>query len=299
MKKVLKYRLFGVTGLAGLLLLTLAGCHKDDTQTTLRVKRAGYQPQQVEKTYIGTGLLDTVVSWYSTDQVNLYGIGTPCSLSNINEGYAEINVGSASSPYYAVYPATNTVTTSGGTVSISPSQDYIVDVSGTQTINAPMAAKMTSSDGYLYFRNVASLLRIAVMNGNENGKYFDLNSISVTADNGAILTGDQQFTFLGSDTKDYGLNNTTLSNGGNTVTLNVNCAAHNNSDVRINAGNMEVFNMVVLPYSSSKLSITVTGTLQDSTQKTYTIVQNTARSLSAGEVAVQFFATSFDKYVRP
>ena len=291
MKKVLKYRLFGVTGLAGLLLLTLAGCHKDDTQTTLRVKRAGYQPQQVEKTYIGTGLQDMVVGWSSGDQVKING--TQCSLSNINVDYAEINVGSASSSYYAVYPASNTVTASasGGSVTIPSSQTYTLS-NGNQVIDAPMAAKMTSSDGYIYFRNVASLLRIALMNGNEHGQSFTVNSITVTTDNSNVnLSGTQPFTFSGDTRTNDFTGITTLASGGD-VTL-TGCSAAG----AINAGDMKVFNIVVAPYSTPcKLSITVNGTLQGGSPKNYTITQNTARTLSNGQVGVQFFATNFEKY---
>ena len=291
MKKVLKYRLFGEAGLAGLLLLTLAGCHKDDMQTTLRVKRAGYQPQQVEKTYIGTGLQDMVVGWSSGDQVKING--TQCSLSNINVDYAEINVGSASSPYYAVYPysSSNTASASGGSVTIPSSQTYTLS-GGNQVIDAPMAAYMSASNGYIFFRNVASLLRVAVMNGNENST-FTVNSISVydedSSSNAVILCGSMQYSFNGeTQTNDITTGNVT---GYSKVVLD-NCSTAG----AISVGDMKVFNIVVPPYSTlKKLTFVVNGSLGSAAAKDYTITQNTARTLSHGEVAVQFFATNFDR----
>ena len=142
----------------------------------------------------------------------------------------------------------------------------------------------------LRMRNIASLLRVAVMNGNEN-KSFTVSSITVSASNSVNLSGTQEFTFPGSkDTRANDIGTGSLSSGSN-VTL-TGCSAAG----AIVAGGMKVFNIVVAPYSdTSRLSITVNGTLQGGSAKDYTITQNTACTLSHGEVAVQFFATNFDK----
>lgn len=234
-----------------------------------------------------------VVGWSSGDQVKING--TQCSLSNINVDYAEINVGSASSPYYAVYPysSSNTASASGGSVTIPSSQTYSEVTSGStkyQKIDAPMAGIMPSGGGVLRMRNIASLLRIAVMNGNENSKTFTVNSITVTASDGVKLSGTQPFTFNG-DTRTNELTGiTTLASGGDVTLTGCDAAG------AIAAGDMKVFNIVVAPYDTDcKLTITVNGTLQGGSADNYTITQNTARTLSHGEVAVQFFATNFDR----
>lgn len=287
-----KYRLIGRSGLVGMtLLVCLAGCKKDE-QSVLQIARADYQPQQVEKTYIGQGLDDMVAYWQTTDQVNING--TTCNISDVNITQAKaVGATPQNGGYAAVYPSGSFTgsggSATGGSVTIPASQTYSV-VDGRQVINAPMAAKLPATSGVLYFRNVASLLRIAVMNGNENSKTFTVNSITVTASDGVKLSGTQPFTFNG-DTRTNELTGiTTLASGGD-VTL-TGCSAAG----AIAAGGMKVFNIVVAPYSTDcMLTITVNGTLQDGSAKNYEITQNTARNLSHGEVAVQFFATNFDK----
>ena len=295
-----KYRLIGRSGLVGMtLLVCFAGCKKDE-QSVLQIARADYQPQQVEKTYIGMGLDDMVAYWDDTDHVKING--SSYSLTDINVGEAKAeNVSPSSGKYFAVYPAypsTNSINASGsGSVLIPNSQTYIEKtVSGTtrQVINAPMAAYLPSTSGILYFRNVAGLLRIAVMNGNVTqagaaGQNFTVNSITITSLRNAKLCGTQAFSYSGnSESSNISIGN--LTGGGQTVTL-TNCDRAGS----IASGSMKVFNIVVAPYSSDTLSITINGELGSTGAKDYTIKQNTARSISAGDVAVQFFATNFDK----
>ena len=296
MKKEIRYRLFGLAGLLGLLLLCITGCNKDETQTKLRITRTEYVPEQQQKSYIGLGLQDMIVTWQTTDHVNVNN--NDCILTNIQNGDADANASTSSNGYAAVYPYTGSMLTgtgsssTGGSVTISSSQTYSeVTAGSTQKIDAPMAGIMPSGGGVLRMRNIASLLRIAVMNGNENSKTFTVNSITVSASDGVKLSGTQEFTFPNSkDTRANDIGTGSLSSGSN-VTL-TGCSAAG----AIVAGGMKVFNIVVAPYSdTSRLSITVNGTLQGGSAKDYTITQNTARTLSHGEVAVQFFATNFDK----
>ena len=286
-----KYRLIGWSGLIGMtLLVCLAGCKKDE-QSVLHIARADYQPQQVEKTYIGLGLDDMVAYWDDTDHVKINGSKYP--LSNVSVTQAEASdVPSVNGGYAAVYPSGSFTgsggSATGGSVDIPDLQTYRVK-NGKQIINAPMAAKLPSTSGVLYFRNVASLLRIAVMNGNESSHSFTVNSISVTADNSVNLSGTQAFTFP-TNTEGSDLTIGSLTSGGNVSLTGCDAAG------AITAGDMKVFNIVVAPYSTAcKLTITVNGTLQGGSADNYTITQNTARTLSHGEVAVQFFATNFDK----
>ena len=295
MKKEIRYRLFGLAGLLGLLLLCITGCNKDDTQTMLRITRTEYVPEQQQKSYIGLGLQDMIVTWQTTDHVNVNN--NDCILTNIQNGDADANASTSSNGYAAVYPYTGSMLTgtgsssTGGSVTISSSQTYSeVTAGSTQKIDAPMAGIVPAGGGVLRMRNIASLLRVAVMNGNEN-KSFTVSSITVSASNSVNLSGTQEFTFPGSkDTRANDIGTGSLSSGSN-VTL-TGCSAAG----AIVAGGMKVFNIVVAPYSdTSRLSITVNGTLQGGSAKDYTITQNTARTLSHGEVAVQFFATNFDK----
>ena len=295
MKKEIRYRLFGLAGLLGLLLLCITGCNKDDTQTMLRITRTEYVPEQQQKSYIGLGLQDMIVTWQTTDHVNVNN--DDCILTNIQNGDADANASTSSNGYAAVYPYTGSMLTgtgsssTGGSVTISSSQTYSeVTAGSTQKIDAPMAGIVPAGGGVLRMRNIASLLRVAVMNGNEN-KSFTVSSITVSASNSVNLSGTQEFTFPGSkDTRANDIGTGGLSSGSN-VTL-TGCSAAG----AIVAGGMKVFNIVVAPYSdTSRLSITVNGTLQGGSAKDYTITQSTARTLSHGEVAVQFFATNFDK----
>lgn len=295
MKKEIRYRLFGFAGLLGLLLLCITGCNKDKTQTMLRITRTEYVPEQQQKSYIGLGLQDMIVTWQTTDHVNVNN--NDCILTNIQNGDADANASTSSNGYAAVYPYTGSMLTgtgsssTGGSVTISSRQTYSeVTAGSTQKIDAPMAGIVPAGGGVLRMRNIASLLRVAVMNGNEN-KSFTVSSITVSASNSVNLSGTQEFTFPGSkDTRANDIGTGSLSSGSN-VTL-TGCSAAG----AIVAGGMKVFNIVVAPYSdTSRLSITVNGTLQGGSAKDYTITQNTARTLSHGEVAVQFFATNFDK----
>ena len=295
MKKEIRYRLFGFAGLLGLLLLCITGCNKDKTQTMLRITRTEYVPEQQQKSYIGLGLQDMIVTWQTTDHVNVNN--NDCILTNIQNGDADANASTSSNGYAAVYPYTGSMLTgtgsssTGGSVTISSRQTYSeVTAGSTQKIDAPMAGIVPAGGGVLRMRNIASLLRVAVMNGNEN-KSFTVSSITVSASNSVNLSGTQEFTFPGSkDTRANDIGTGSLSSGSN-VTL-TGCSAAG----AIVAGGMKVFNIVVAPYSdTSRLSITVNGTLQGGSAKDYTITQNTARTLSHGEVAVQFFATNFDR----
>lgn len=296
MKIEIRYRLFGFAGLLGLLLLCITGCNKDETQTMLRITRTEYVPEQQQKSYIGLGLQDMIVTWQTTDHVNVNN--NDCSLTNIQNGDADANASTSSNGYAAVYPYTGSMLTgtgsssTGGSVTISSSQTYSeVTAGSTQKIDAPMAGIVPAGGGVLRMRNIASLLRIAVMNGNENSKTFTVNSITVSASDGVKLSGTQEFTFPNSkDTRADDIRTGSLSSGSN-VTL-TGCSAAG----AIAAGGMKVFNIVVAPYSTDcMLTITVNGTLQGGSAKDYTITQNTARTLSHGEVAVQFFATNFEK----
>ncbi len=286
-----KYRLIGRSGLVGMtLLVCLAGCKKDE-ESVLQIARADYQPQQVEKTYIGQGLDDMVAYWQTTDQVNING--TACNISDVNITQAKaIGATPQNGGYAAVYPSGSFTgsggSATGGSVTIPASQTYSV-VDGRQVINAPMAAKLPATSGVLFFRNVASLLRIAVMTGNENSKSFTVNSIAVSADNSVKLSGTQAFTFP-KNTEGSDITIGSLTNVGNVTLTGCDAAG------AISAGDMKIFNIVVAPYDTDcKLTITVNGTLQGGSADNYTITQNTARTLSHGEVGVQFFATNFDK----
>ena len=286
-----KYRLIGRSGLVGMtLLVCFAGCKKDE-QSVLQIARADYQPQQVEKTYIGQGLDDMVAYWQTTDQVNING--TACNISDVNITQAKaIGATPQNGGYAAVYPSGSFTgsggSATGGSVTIPASQTYSV-VDGRQVINAPMAAKLPATSGVLFFRNVVSLLRIAVMNGNENSKSFTVNSIAVSADNSVKLSGTQAFTFP-TNTESSDITTGSLTSGGDVTLTGCDAAG------AISAGDMKIFNIVVAPYSTAcKLTVTVNGTLQGSSAQNYTITQNTARTLSHGEVGVQFFATNFDK----
>lgn len=295
MMRNVNYRFWGLSVI--MTLVCLAGCKKEE-QLVLSVTRAGFQPQQVEKTYIGRGLQDTVVNWTNTENVYIDGTGitaSSCPLT-IQGDKVQVTPSGTASAYYALYPASNTtVSTSGGSVNIPSSQYYTEDGNGNQIINAPMAAYLTAANGTLFFRNVASLLRIAVMNGNENGKTFTVKRISVSASNNVNLSGSLPFTFSG-NTQNADINTPDpASASGVTLTGCDTNATLGNSNT-IAPGAMKVFNIVVAPYSTDcELTIKVTGTLQGGSVDTYTIVQNTARNLLHGEVAVQFFATNFEK----
>ena len=274
-----------------LLVLCFTSCKKE--QKLLRIAHADFQPQQIEKTYIGRNLLDSIVYW---KQGNTVKINNNNPAKQIVGNGTDVWIDYYANSYSAVYPSGATLSGTnpnftGGSCAISQWQTYTENErTGFQDITPPMAAKLSAPSGVLYFRNFASLLRIAVMNGSLDYDFrFDSIQIDSKRNN---IRGTQSFTFNG-DTKDNDISMGALSNGGKRITLK---GCKTGGDIP--PGEMKCYNIIIAPFTTpDSLTITILKGRHVGSgvaSKNHVLVQNKAITLPHGCVAVQFFATDFN-----
>lgn len=254
----------------------LAGCEKDKTTQTLQIVTPGFENESNQKVY----LENTKPTWNAdVDQVRI-NTTQVCTVTYNGTRY-EVNPNPANA-YYAIFPTSNgnTAGANGGTVVIPATQTYSEYSSGKQKIIAPMAACLNSSNGNLVFHNVCSLLKVIVQNYNTTNN-ITVNSITVQGESSnTYLSGTLTYTFSGSN-----VSASPLTSGGNNVRLNVNKV--------INKGAEKEFYIIVPPYNSDKLDITVNASVGGNT-KDYIQRQNVATSLVRNRIYVQPFASAFN-----
>lgn len=176
-------KIYGGLLMAAAALLCLAGCKKENEGRNVTLKVA-FEQTAGQKMYLGPG---NAVYWYNDEAVNVNGHDT-CKVIN-----GLVSVPEAAS-YAAVYPATGSVTSEGGSVTIPRVQHYKA-IDGQQQIEAPMAAYLDAGSGVLMFRNLASLMRIRVTNPSAT-ENLTLKSVTLMAGT-RPLSGTYTFTFDG------------------------------------------------------------------------------------------------------
>ena len=192
------------------LLLCMVACQKEDLNLlTLEVEHfASDAKMHIDE-------WDFAV-WDDGDTVYLNENPRRVTVDNANHR-ATISAQDIYSSYYASYPYVTTVngltSARSYTISLPEVQTYRENSQGKQVVAAPMFAWGTFEDPTLKFRNLGSVLEVKVLNNTYD--MLRVHSISVTADN-QNLWGNKSFTER--DIND-GLVLNSLSNGGNTVTL--------------------------------------------------------------------------------
>ena len=176
-------KIYGGLLMAAAALLCLAGCKKENEGRNVTLKVA-FEQTAGQKMYLGPG---NAVYWHNDEAVNVNGYDT-CKVIN-----GLVSVPEAAS-YAAVYPATGSVTSEGGSVTIPRVQHYKA-IDGQQQIEAPMAAYLDAGSGVLMFRNLASLMRIRVINPSAT-ENLTLKSVTLMAGT-RPLSGTYTFTFDG------------------------------------------------------------------------------------------------------
>lgn len=271
-------------------VLCFAGCKKEEQ--LLRIAHADFQPQQIEKTYIGRNLLDSIVYWKEGNTVK---INNNNPAKQIVGNGTDVWIDYYANSYSAVYPSGATLqgtnpNFTGGYYNIPITQIYTEnEQTGFQDITPPMAAKLSAPTGVLYFRNFASLLRIAVMNGSLD---YDFRFDSIQIDGKRNIRGNQYFTFNG-DTKDNDISLGNLSSGGKRIILK---GCKTGGDIP--PGEMKCYNIIIAPITTpDSLTITILKGRHVGSgvaSKNFVLAQNKAITLPHGCVAVQFFATDFN-----
>lgn len=208
---------------------------------------------------------------------------------------AEVSAKDASKDdFYAVYPAGgSSVTSAGGSVVVPTIQDYRVDASGNQILPTPMAACLHGKSGSLFFRNLASVVKVVVSNYNLEYALtvYEVSVIAHEDDN--YLAGTLDFTFP------EGVSTSATQNV--SCTLNATAPKYKTATlfcgedgIKIEKGASKEFYIVVNSFSTSdKLSFTINGASEYS-YANFTLNQNVGRTLAPNRIGTQHFASSFD-----
>lgn len=258
-------------------LCCLAGCEKDKTTQTLQIITPGFENESNQKVY----LENTKPIWNAdVDQVRI-NTTQVCTVTYNGTRY-EVNPNPANA-YYAIFPTSdgNTAGANGGTVVIRATQTYSEYSSGKQNIIAPMAACLNSSNGNLVFHNVCSLLKVIVQNYNTNYP-ITVNYIKAEGQTTSTkLSGTLAYTFSGN-----GVSSSPLSAGGTSVTLT-------GINKQIAKGGSKEFYLIIAPYSSARLDITVNATVNGHTAD-FVQKQNENKAVSKNQIFTQPFASAFN-----
>ena len=160
---IMKKISFSTFFLTCVLLLTFVSCQKETV--TLKARISVFSGD--DKTFIG-GNDGRTPQWVNGDQVWINGASFPVIVAGNSASIEDVpNVGD----FRAVYPAsivdwTNDINSTDIRVSLGSTQTYMVDASGHQVVEAPMAA--WSDNTNLTFTNLGALLAINLSNTTTN-----------------------------------------------------------------------------------------------------------------------------------
>lgn len=286
----MKKKIYITVSFAVLAALVMTSCQKEEN-AGLDIRVMEFTAAGQQKAYMDTTRNANLLQWTNNESIIISGKTKNIHVSANRTWLQDLDDITASN-YYAVYPTTGSTLTNstGGSALIPASQAYTLN-NGKQVINAPLAACLPGKEGTLCFTNVGALLRVVVQNCNT--QTLTVNSITVTAAT-ANLHGTQAFSFVSNSTSNGALTLGALTAGSDphTVTL-TGCSAAGTLAAR---GGVRAFNILLAPYATAdKLTLTVNATVNGGTAKDYVLVQNTARNLARGEVAIQFFSSDFGK----
>lgn len=269
-------------------------CKKDEASAGKKISLVigDFNPESGQKLYLNEQNLPV---WNDPDTILLHD-GTAAAKAFVHraaeENKFEVTVDESKNDFYAVYPFSGSeVNTEGGSVSVPALQDYREDAEGHQLLKTPMAACLHGNGGSLFFRNLASVIKVDVRNFSlEND--LTVYTVSATAHD-QYLCGTLDFTFTPgvstSSTQDVatcGLNET-----GRGKTVSLFCGIEG---IRIAKGASKSFYLVVAPYTvADSLVFTVNGA-SDASYARFQLRQNTARTLGRNRIGTQVFASSFD-----
>lgn len=267
----------------------LSSCKKDEESggKRLQVIAGIFTQESSQKMY----LEGKTPRWNANDSIRIIE-GTTEQLRTIhfNESMTEVTVDGTQDNFYAVFPYNNsTVSSTGGSVTVSPAQDYRTDSYGNQILYAPMAACLHGT-GQMQFRNLASVIKLDVSNYNTDHYTLVVYSVSATSTTSNI-SGTLTFDFPSGSTNTQDLTNVSLSttDAGKTVTLY--CGMEG---VAVGPGETKSFYLVVAPYTTAdKLTFNVCGS-SDACYANYSLVQNTGKTLARNRIGTQPFASNFD-----
>lgn len=229
--------------------MLFSACEKDENGiVSLNVEIDNYTGAGNTKMYVDE---NNYTHWTTGDQVNINSTGNTCSVDLTGEKAKITGVPTSSAGYLAVYPAG--IAGSYGTYSTSISvtlpstQTYSVDDSERQIIQAPMYAYCPDGTNTLTFHNLCSLFKVTIYNNRSEA--ITLQTITVTSSSGKLsgfgyikdVKTDSPYLSMGSSSSSY-----------NFVTLDFTSASET-----LSQNTSKSYYIVVPPFASSNISITV------------------------------------------
>lgn len=194
-----KYSFAGTLSAAAMMALLVVGCQKDQDMTKLTLSVAPFHGDS--KVYLDENDLPR---WNLGDKVFVNEALDPAPAISFVGTNATLEVPTTLA-YKAIYPNEIVSQAYGNqfTLNLPRVQLYEKDANNHQLVKAPMGA--FSTDNYLTFTNLGSLLAISVVN--DKGIDLTIDSVSVRA-SGTALWGPATVADITSDTRKYTMQNT-------------------------------------------------------------------------------------------